>query len=328
MSPADQAADRIYARPPHFAVHYRAGRRLRWSAGPRADYAALLLLGGRLRWHSAGEYSSEAGQASAATSKELVASRKASAAAGKESEPPDKEATMSIEVAASGEIAEGGALLAAPGDLLNAAAGGGAELLVVTFSPLFVLDCAARARLTRSDSVVTFRTPSVERDERLARLARDLAEELLEEKAGQELVVSALVEHALVQLLRRYANVRRSEHLELSRVGLVDRRIRLAVELMHAHLDRDLPLEEIAQAAHLSPFHFARLFKKLTGATPHAYLASLRAARARELLAETDLSVTEVGARVGYMSSSHFAKAFRQATGISPRAYRNALVRG
>lgn len=301
MNPAERVADRIYARPPHFAVHYRAGRRLRWSAGPRADYAALLMLGGHLRWRSAGEDS--------------VASREESAAAGKE-------------YAAAGEVSEGGALLAAPGDLLTAAAKGSAEFLIITLAPLFVLDRAARARLTRSDSVVTFRAPAVERDERLARLARDLAEELIEESAGQELIVSALVEHALVQLLRRYSNVRRSESLELSRVGLVDRRIRLAVELMHAHLDRDLPLEEIAEAAHLSPFHFARLFKKLTGATPHAYLASLRAARARELLAETDLSVTEVGARVGYMSSSHFAKAFRQATGISPRAYRNALVRG
>jgi AraC family transcriptional regulator len=294
MSPADQAADRIYARPPHFTVHYRAGRRLRWAAGPRTDYAALLLLGGSLRWQSAVE----------------------------ESEAPGKESPS------SGEIAEGGALLAAPGDMLSAAAGDAAELLLITLAPLFVFDCAARARLTRPDSVVTFRAPAVGRDERLARLARDLAEELLEEAAGQELVVAALVEHALVHLLRRYSNVRRSESLELSRVGLVDRRIRLAVELMHAHLDRDLPLEEIAEAAHLSPFHFARLFKKLTGATPHAYLASLRATRARELLAETDLSVTEVGARVGYMSSSHFAKAFRQATGLSPRAYRNALVRG
>ncbi len=321
MCPAERTADRIYARPPHFAVHYRAGRRLRWSAGPRADYAVMLLLGGRMGWQSSVEGSSEAGKASvssdkasATTGRKLSAAGRAFAASGKEP-------------SASGELSAGGALLAAPGDWLTASSGGSAELLIVTLAPLFVLDCAARARLTRSDSVVAFRTPSVERDERLARLARDLAEELLEESAGQELVVSALVEHALVQLLRRYANVRRSENLELSRVGLVDRRIRLAVELMHAHLDRDLPLEEIAEAAHLSPFHFARLFKKLTGAAPHAYLASLRAARARELLAETDLSVTEVGARVGYMSSSHFAKAFRQATGISPRAYRNALVR-
>jgi AraC family transcriptional regulator len=222
----------------------------------------------------------------------------------------------------------GSALFAAPGDALQASCAGRAEFVVVNFSPVFVHDSAARARLTRSDSVVTFRARSVERDERLSRLARDLADELLEEAAGQELIVTAIVEHALVHTLRRYANVRRSENLELSRAGLVDRRIRLAVELMHAHMHRELSLEEIASSAHLSPFHFSRLFKKLTGATPHAYLGSLRAARARDLLAETDLSVTEVGARVGYMSSSHFSKAFRQSTGISPRAYRKALVRG
>jgi AraC family transcriptional regulator len=284
MSAAEQATDKIYVRTPHFIVHYRAGRRLRWSSEARADYAALLVLGGRLRWQAAD--------------------------------------------GGSGEVAEGSALLVGPGEALNVGGAGVVEFLLLTLSPVFVLDCAARARLTRSDSVVTFRTHAVERDERLSRLARDLAEELSEEAPGQELVVGALVEHALVHLLRRYANVRRSEQLELSRVGLVDRRIRLAVEFIHAHLHRDLPLEEIASAAHLSPFHFARLFKKLTGATPHAYLAALRAARAQALLAETDLSVTEVGARVGYMSSSHFAKAFRQATGISPRAYRNALVRG
>ncbi|HEX8285965.1 MAG TPA: AraC family transcriptional regulator [Pyrinomonadaceae bacterium] len=291
MSPAEQATDRIYTRPPHFSVHLRAGRRLRLAGGARADYAALLLLGGRLRWSAESAEAEEAGGA--------------------------------------GELAAGGALLAAPGDEVSAAGGADqAEYVFLRLSPAFVADCAARAGLSRTETVVTFRAREVRGDDRLARLARDLADELREEAAGQGLVVAALVEQALVHLLRRYANLRRSAHLELSRAGLVDRRIRLAVELMHAHLNRELSLEEIASAAHLSPFHFARLFKKLTGATPHAYLASLRAARAQQLLAETDLPVTEVGARVGYMSSSHFARAFRQATGISPRAYRKALVRG
>jgi AraC family transcriptional regulator len=150
----------------------------------------------------------------------------------------------------------------------------------------------------------------------------------LQEEAGQEMVIRALVEQLVVQLLRHHSNMRRSTELELSRVGLVDRRIRRALELMHANLERDLPLEEIAAAAHLSPFHFARLFKKLTGAPPHAYLATLRAAQAQTLLAETDLSVTEIASRVGYSSPSHFTKAFRQATGLTPRSFRAALVRG
>ena len=299
MVPAEQSQDRIFTRPPHFSVHLRAGRRLRWSGGARADYAALLLLGGKLRWRASAP-SPEAAEAAPAPEGDFE----------------------------SGELGETGALLAAPGDDVSAAGDAAAEYVLVQLSPVFVTDCAARAGLARADMVVTFRERAVRHDARLARLGRDLGEELREEAAGQELVVGALVEQTLVQLLRRYANLRRSAHLELSRAGLVDRRLRLAVELMHAHMHRDLALEEIAAAAHLSPFHFARLFKKLTGATPHAYLAGLRAARAQALLAETDLPVTEVGARVGYMSSSHFARAFRQATGLSPRAYRKALVRG
>ncbi|HEY0385421.1 MAG TPA: helix-turn-helix domain-containing protein, partial [Pyrinomonadaceae bacterium] len=133
-------------------------------------------------------------------------------------------------------------------------------------------------------------------------------------------------EQTMVELLRHHTNMRRSPELELSRAGLVDRRIRRAVELMQARLEENLPLEEIAGAAYLSPFHFSRLFKKLTGTTPHAYLATLRAARAQTLLADTDLSITQISSRVGYESPSHFAKAFRQATGLSPRDFRNAII--
>jgi AraC family transcriptional regulator len=147
------------------------------------------------------------------------------------------------------------------------------------------------------------------------------------EETGQEVVVAALVEQIVVQLLRRHANVRRSDELELSRAGLVDRRVRRAVELMHAHLGRELSLGELAAAAYLSPFHFARLFKKVIGASPHAYLAAMRIERARTLLATTDLSITETAQRVGYASSSHFTKAFRQSTGLTPRAFRAALIK-
>jgi AraC family transcriptional regulator len=223
------------------------------------------------------------------------------------------------------ELNEDGALLLDPG-VTAAARGRDAEYLSLALAPAFVLDAAARTGLVGAGASVQFRSRVVRDDARLARLARDLAAELAQAEAGQELVVAALIEQLVVHLLRRHSNVRRSEELELSRVGLVDRRVRRAIELMHAHLDRELPLEEIAAAAFLSPFHFARLFKKLTGASPHAYLATLRVTRAQALLAETDLSVSAVGARVGYGSPSHFTKAFRQATGLTPRAYRAALV--
>jgi AraC family transcriptional regulator len=154
----------------------------------------------------------------------------------------------------------------------------------------------------------------------------ELVSELTSERAGKEIVMRALVEQVLVHLLRHYSTPRRSEELELSRVGLVDRRIRRSVELMHTQLDQDLSLKALAGASYLSPFHFARLFKKLTGASPHNYLASIRATRAQLLLAETDLSVREIGALVGYLSGSHFTKAFRLATGTTPREFRKGLI--
>jgi AraC family transcriptional regulator len=224
----------------------------------------------------------------------------------------------------SGELQSPAALLSAPGDTVEAS-GARAETISLSIVPAYVLDCALRARLTRDDALVAFTRADV-RDERLARIARDIAEELSDEESGQEMIVAALVEQLVVRLLRRHANVRRAEGLELTRAGLVDRRVRRAVELMHAHLERELPLEELASAAYLSPFHFARLFKKVTGASPHAYLAALRIERARSLLATTDASVTEVATRVGYSSSSHFSKAFRQSTGLTPRAFRAALI--
>ena len=225
-----------------------------------------------------------------------------------------------------GELRASGLLVAAPGESVNAR-GGKVEMLALTVAPAFVLDCAVRARLTRDDARITFPAQAIEHDARLAHLARDLADELCAAETGHELIVAALIEQMLIQLLRRYASIRHTDELELSRAGLVDRRIRRAVELMHAHLAEELPLEDLAAAAYLSPFHFARLFKKLTGLPPHTYLAALRLERARTLLATTDASVTEIAARVGYANSSHFGKAFRQSNGLTPRAFRAALVR-
>lgn len=199
------------------------------------------------------------------------------------------------------------------------------EVLQLSLSPAFVTDHAVRMHLLGTGAMVLFPKSTVE-DARLRDWAKSLAVELREEGPGGDIVIGALTEQILVHLLRNYANIRHSHELELSRAGLVDRRIRRSVELMHAQLAAELSLKEIAAASYLSPFHFARVFKKLTGATPHAYLAGIRTARAQQLLANPDLSIAEIGALVGYASPSHFTKAFRQTTGLTPRAFRNALV--
>ena len=206
------------------------------------------------------------------------------------------------------------------------ATGTQAELLFLTFSASLVLQHAAAMHLVPSKSTVTFARSELNSDQRLDSLLAEFAVELATDKPGKDIVLRALVEQVLVHVLRNYSQARLSDQLELSRVGLVDRRIRRSVELMHTQLDQDLTLRALAAASYLSPFHFARLFKKLTGSTPHNYLAGIRATRAQVLLADTELSVTEVGAQVGYLSASHFTKAFRLATGTTPREFRKGLI--
>lgn len=233
---------------------------------------------------------------------------------------------LGLETIEGSEIfSEGHSVLLNPANNGNLS-GKNIELLQLSLSPGFVSDHAVRMHLLGTGALVMFAQTLVHDDLRLQEWARSLATELSEGRPGSEIVIAALVEQILVHLLREYSNMRRSHELELSRAGLVDRRIRRSVELMHAQLAAELSLKEIAAASYLSPFHFARVFKKLTGTTPHSYLAGIRTAKAQLLLAKPELSIAEIGALVGYSSPSHFTKAFRQATGLTPRAFRNALV--
>ena len=206
------------------------------------------------------------------------------------------------------------------------ATGKNAKFILLAVAPSLVIEHAIAMHLITPQSMVAFSSTPIENDARLSHISSNLVLELTDDQPGKEIVIRALGEQALVHLLRKYAAARRSDELELSRVGLVDRRIRRSVELMHAQLDQNLSLKSLAAASYLSPFHFSRLFKKLTGATPHNYLAAIRVGRAQSLLAETDMSINEVGSRVGYLSASHFTKAFRLATGTTPREFRKGLI--
>ena len=88
------------------------------------------------------------------------------------------------------------------------------------------------------------------------------------------------------------------------------------------YLDADLSLEELAGLAHLSPFHFARLFKNSTGLPPHQYVIARRVARAMELLRRRDiLLLAEVAVEAGFADQSHFTRHFKRLVGVTPRLF-------
>jgi AraC-like DNA-binding protein len=228
-------------------------------------------------------------------------------------------------VSARGQFNSSAVLVVNPNTTLQIS-GNDVALLQLNVSSVLLTQHAISMRLMPAKSTVAFPSGPLTADVELTNLLNAFYEELFTEKPGREIVMRALVEQVLVQLLRQHSIPRRSDELELSRVGLIDRRIRRSIELMHSQLDQDLSLKDLAAASYLSAFHFARLFKKITGATPHNYLATIRTQRAQLLLADSNLSISAIAARVGYLSSSHFTKAFRAATGTTPREFRKALI--
>src|SRR5262249_35027343 len=161
-------------------------------------------------------------------------------------------------------------------------------------------------------------------DESIGAISGSIVSEVNHVMLGRDAMLESLVRQLMVHLLRSHLAIRRTPCIETSRAGPVDRRLRRAIEFMHDNYSRELDLGEIAAAAYLSEFHFARMFKQITGVTPHNYLANLRLERARKLLLETELPISEIAAMVGYQSQSHFTRLFRSVAGITPRVFRNA----
>jgi AraC-like DNA-binding protein len=95
-----------------------------------------------------------------------------------------------------------------------------------------------------------------------------------------------------------------------------------AKDLIDARYREPLDVPALARAAHLSPAHFSREFRRAFGETPHQYLLTRRLERAAALLRSTDRSVTAICGDVGLRSLGSFTTSFRRVYGASPTAYR------
>ena len=104
-------------------------------------------------------------------------------------------------------------------------------------------------------------------------------------------------------------------------VGIQD-----AVTYINEHFSEPVRLQDLADAASLSPYYFSRLFAKETGLTPHQYLISTRIASAKYLLATSRDSVKEIAFKTGFTDESSFCSAFRKREGLTPSSYRNSQI--
>ena len=116
---------------------------------------------------------------------------------------------------------------------------------------------------------------------------------------------------------------------QVYRYGLVEyeafRMLNQSREFLAENYDRVITLQDAAEVACLSPFHFQRQFKKAFQESPHDFISRLRIDQAKKLLAKGDLSVTEVCMEIGYESLGTFSTRFAREVGCAPSEFRRVF---
>jgi AraC family transcriptional regulator len=110
--------------------------------------------------------------------------------------------------------------------------------------------------------------------------------------------------------------------------GLSEARLERTMAYIDAALARPIQLADLAAVAHLSPFHFCRMFQRSTGLTPRAFVTRRRMEKSAELVAGSALPMSEIARRVGYATQAHFCRTFSATYGMAPTRYRRMKREG
>lgn len=138
------------------------------------------------------------------------------------------------------------------------------------------------------------------------------------EEAAMDLVARVLATASQVQAHRQRPSTRRA-HAQL---------VHRAIEFLVAHHREPILLADIARAAHASPFHFARVFRQVTGFTVHECVECLRLASALEQLPEHRGNYWRLAKQTGFADAAHMNTVFRKRLGLPPMRINDALAQG
>lgn len=177
-----------------------------------------------------------------------------------------------------------------------------------------------RSRPVRSQDI--FYLAGVD-DELIRQIAYRVLRELDRETAGGTLLIEQLALSLVAHLATSYSHHGDGSTESARAAGALDRRRLARVEgYIRDNLDSDLTLSDLADVACLSRHHFARAFREATGTPPHRYVSARRLEQARDLLAQTDLTLVEIALKCRFSSQASFTRAFHRGTGVSPGEYR------
>jgi len=213
-----------------------------------------------------------------------------------------------------------------PGDLAlcDRHVGEWVGLMNVTHLQLGISDAALMACSDGAYGEVELRASRKFADPRLSAMVAAVDAEMVAGFPSGRLFLDSIEQAMAVALVNGHAV--RHRPVQIYRGGLGSTRLRRIKELVHAKIEDDLSLDEMAQSVGLSTAHFARMFRKSTGQTPHQFVRRQRLERAKAMLRAPDARVLDVAVACGFKTQQHFAQVFRDVWGVSPTEYRQDLV--
>lgn len=195
------------------------------------------------------------------------------------------------------------------------------KVIVITLEP----DALARFALGELGVVLTAEQLADEPqflDEELCAAGELLLEALRSRGIGWELVLESLARVFLVKLIHRHGS---RHELDAGSSSLTPERVRDLVEYVERNLEREITVDELAQQAHLSRDHFSRVFKEVVGEPPHQFVLTLRVERAKALLRDRSLTLSQIALKAGFSDQAHFSRVFKKRTTVTPGAFRKGL---
>jgi AraC family transcriptional regulator len=197
-------------------------------------------------------------------------------------------------------------------------------LMNVSHLQLGISDAALMACSDGAYGEVELRASRKFADPRLSAMVAAVHAEMVAGFPSGRLFLDSIEQAMAVTLVNGHAV--RHRPVQIYRGGLGSARLRRIKELVHARMENDLSLDEMAQSVGLSTAHFARMFRKSTGETPHQFVLRQKLERAKRMLRVPDARVLDVALACGFKTQQHFAQAFREVWGVSPTAYRQDFI--
>jgi len=161
-------------------------------------------------------------------------------------------------------------------------------------------------------------------DSSLGALAMAVHAEMVAGFPSGRLFLDSVEQAIAIALVNRHAT--RHRPVRIYRGGLGPVRLRRIKEFVDTKMEDDLSLDEMAQSVGLSTAHFARMFRKSTGETPHQFVLRQKVERAKAMLRAPDARVLDVAVACGFKTQQHFAQIFRDICGVSPTEYRQDFL--